>query len=563
MDIADLGIKVDSRQTERAAKELDALAVSAARAETAADGLHESSRRVAPAMGAAGQQSRMFAMQLSQVAQQASATGNYTQALAIQLPDMAMGFGAVGIAAGALAGVVLPALVSMFTSTAAEANAATEALKALAQAQIDAQGNIDKLRFGVDEAYQVELLKEQIRLRDEYTAKYAEASRIAQTFGNDERARTQYIADSRVELDKIKARYDEIGAALSNQQNRSAQLSVLQGIAAQKAGEMAAKQRDTAAETEKVNGALRAAGMSAADIAAMNFANIDQARAFAEGLAGALASAANYASFLSSTGQSSGPDAARSIVQFGGPVAMQPSGAGMAYVAPAGGGGGGGGGGGANPYADKLQSLVESLRSEREIETEWYEENLAILADRRAQEVLGQQAHQDALVALHEEYRSRIAEIDANSYSKRLGESADFFGALAGIAQAGGQRMAKVAAAAGAIEGTINAYRAALQALADPTIGFWGKAAAYASVLGAGLKGVAAIRSAGGIGGGGGSSIAAQGITSQAAGPMTEYRIYGLDRARRYTGEEIALIFDGLVEENKRRGTGGMNVTFV
>jgi hypothetical protein len=49
----------------------------------------------------------MMAMQLSQVAQQASVTGNWLQAIAIQLPDLALGFGPIGIAAGAAAGAIL------------------------------------------------------------------------------------------------------------------------------------------------------------------------------------------------------------------------------------------------------------------------------------------------------------------------------------------------------------------------------------------------------------------------------------------------------------------------
>ena len=51
-----------------------------------------------------GNSMRQASMQLSQVAQQGSVTGNYLQALAIQLPDLALGFGTVGIIAGALAG---------------------------------------------------------------------------------------------------------------------------------------------------------------------------------------------------------------------------------------------------------------------------------------------------------------------------------------------------------------------------------------------------------------------------------------------------------------------------
>lgn len=57
-----------------------------------------------------GNTTRMFAQQLSQVGQQTMATGNFMQALAIQLPDMGLAFGAVGAAVGLLAGIALPML---------------------------------------------------------------------------------------------------------------------------------------------------------------------------------------------------------------------------------------------------------------------------------------------------------------------------------------------------------------------------------------------------------------------------------------------------------------------
>ena len=57
-------------------------------------------------------QLRMMAQQLSQVAQQGAVTGNYLQAMAIQLPDIGMAFGTAGIAAGVLAGALLPVIQS-------------------------------------------------------------------------------------------------------------------------------------------------------------------------------------------------------------------------------------------------------------------------------------------------------------------------------------------------------------------------------------------------------------------------------------------------------------------
>ena len=65
---------------------------------------------------------RMLGQQLSQVAQQGAMTGNYLGALAVQLPDMAMGFGNLAIAASIVATVAMPLLTSAFGNgkTAAE-----------------------------------------------------------------------------------------------------------------------------------------------------------------------------------------------------------------------------------------------------------------------------------------------------------------------------------------------------------------------------------------------------------------------------------------------------------
>lgn len=76
---------------------------------------------------------RMASMQLSQVGQQTMATGNFVQALAIQLPDLALGFGAVGIMAGVAAGALLPLAVNLF-STGDNAEAAQDALDGFSEA---------------------------------------------------------------------------------------------------------------------------------------------------------------------------------------------------------------------------------------------------------------------------------------------------------------------------------------------------------------------------------------------------------------------------------------------
>ena len=119
-DFAQLILTADSRGLVSGEQALDRLADTAERTENRTGKALE---RVGKAANDVGKQSayasqglRMQAMQLSQVAQQASATGNWIQALAIQLPDLALGFGPIGIAAGAAAGAALSYYSSIINS---------------------------------------------------------------------------------------------------------------------------------------------------------------------------------------------------------------------------------------------------------------------------------------------------------------------------------------------------------------------------------------------------------------------------------------------------------------
>lgn len=56
---------------------------------------------------------RNLGLQLNQVAQVGGMTGNWMQALAVQMPDMLLGFGAIGIAAGIAAGAMIPFISTM------------------------------------------------------------------------------------------------------------------------------------------------------------------------------------------------------------------------------------------------------------------------------------------------------------------------------------------------------------------------------------------------------------------------------------------------------------------
>lgn len=64
---------------------------------------------------------RGFTQQLSQVGQMGAVTGNYLGALAVQLPDIGLAFGAAGTIIGTIAGVALPTLISALVGTSAKA----------------------------------------------------------------------------------------------------------------------------------------------------------------------------------------------------------------------------------------------------------------------------------------------------------------------------------------------------------------------------------------------------------------------------------------------------------
>jgi hypothetical protein len=90
------------------------------------------------AMGGSGGGLRNAALQLNQVGQQAMATGNFVQALSIQLPDLLLGFGTFGIAAGLAAGALLPLIANMVNA----GNESVSLKDALSGAR-DAVGELD------------------------------------------------------------------------------------------------------------------------------------------------------------------------------------------------------------------------------------------------------------------------------------------------------------------------------------------------------------------------------------------------------------------------------------
>lgn len=535
MDLAELGIRIDSASAVSGVSNLDRLTDAASRAEVATEKLATTSTGAARGFSLAGNNGRMLAMQLSQVGQMGAATGNYMQALAIQGADIGALFGVAGAVIGTVAGVALPMLISAMSSGTEQVSAMQSAMDALNSSADDASLKLSQVRFGLYSTEEVALIREVGRLVAEQTALRDQAVQ-------EEGIVAQYLID---QADAMNGQVAAARAALANYQKITAELEAAQ------------------VEQDLLTDGLTKAGLEALKLAGVDIASgISAARIEAANLAAelgiALSQAVSIMNMRGSKEYSGRGGDPRDFMEGG--AKSYNSGAHPFVYTPAapGSGGGGGGGGGIDPYQADLEALVASLEAKTETVQSWYEESRAMLADHRAQEILGTQQHQEAMIALEAEYQSRMSEIQGQAQQQRISDVGGFFGALAGVASAGGQRMVKIVAAFEAAQGIMNAYGAYLRALNSPVpMTPWGRAAAALNVLGAGLRGVMAIKQAGGIGGSvgstGGGAIAAQGATTQAPqGSMLT--IAGINRNDLLTGEMLEGIIDGIAKIGPIRG---------
>lgn len=163
--LAELSIKADTSQVVKADQDLKKLGNTAQNTEKKTDGFTAGAGKATKASSGFSNGARNLSLQLSQVAQQGSVTGNYFQALAIQLPDIMLSFGTLGILVGAAAGV----LGVGFANAASEASKETSTLS----------DEIDQLVDSYDDLGNKQ--RDLIRLKiAEETAKLNKETRIAQ-----------------------------------------------------------------------------------------------------------------------------------------------------------------------------------------------------------------------------------------------------------------------------------------------------------------------------------------------------------------------------------------------
>jgi hypothetical protein len=425
-DIATLGLRVDSRQLVQGTQALDRLGDQATMTERQTTQATTRMTRGFAASGAAaagmsrsfalgGNNTRMLAMQLSQVAQQAQAGGGLLRALAIQLPDIGLAFGTIGIAAGVAAGVLLPLAGNLF-NVGEEAKTASElvddlsiAFKNLQQAQDLAASSTEGLieRYGV--------VNEQIL-------------RIVQ--GLEQAALTGFQIATREAVAGFQEMESEVGRALGMLQtieavggNRvrglAATFETLPGPVREAAAavqnfatsgqEELAVQRDRALEAAEALQSLNDPAYNEAISNLLGFADVaSQALGRIRDEAGATAGA------LSALGGASGPDAAIAGIResgtgLGAPLTDVVS----TWRSPTRSRSGGGGGSGAREITAEMRAADQAIRQAQEAAVQFGDVQ-AILNERLASGAINLETYNAALEQARERY-------------SQVGEAAEFF----------------------------------------------------------------------------------------------------------------------------------------
>lgn len=161
-DVARLAMQIDVSGAQRARQALKGLQDGSIKAERATNTLIRSKGRLNQQSRATKNNLRGIALQLNQVAQQGALTGNFFQALAIQIPDLVVGMGPLGILLGGVAGGL--AILAFSAKDAADATDTlrerVESLELSYRELTSAQKAALQLEFAAEERARQKQIKE-------------------------------------------------------------------------------------------------------------------------------------------------------------------------------------------------------------------------------------------------------------------------------------------------------------------------------------------------------------------------------------------------------------------
>lgn len=208
--------------------------------------------------------------------------------------------------------------------------------------------------------------------------------------------------------------------------------------------------------------------------------------------------------------------------------------------------------GGSDEEDTSISSLVQEFLTEAEKLQIWREDSLAELEDFNARELEILGGHANAKAMIEQEYLKKVAALRRSQKDTELSHYQSFFGSMATVFEAGGDKLLGISKAFALAEASISIWRGAAKAL---ELTFPANLAAWGQVLATGAKAIQGISSAskGSSSVSGGSSIATPAASSESS--PQRVLIQGLESGMRLSPEELQEIFDQIYEENGRRGT--------
>lgn len=221
--------------------------------------------------------------------------------------------------------------------------------------------------------------------------------------------------------------------------------------------------------------------------------------------------------------------------------------------APNGGSSGGGGGGSAGNAG--LETLINSLQTEREVIDQWYAESQASLQSASDAELAIIGGRHEAELRLEEEHQKRLAGIKEAGNKSMLETTLSGAGEILSALGAFNDKALRISKVFAAAEALVSTYQGAAAELKKGVLGFGTAAAVIAKGIGfvAAIKGVSSSGTTSGTSSGGGRGSATVPTTTAQATPQTVY-IDSISPESLYTGQTLINLFDAFYSENDKRG---------
>jgi len=311
-------------------------------------------------------------------------------------------------------------------------------------------------------------------------------------------------------------------------------------------------------EGEALAKAAEKAGVSAAQLSHIAFSNISSAANEALRLAGNLGISLDTATKLAAMGDQGIPTDPSGKTYSGRgnalPTAEDLYSMRYGYTSPPSGAVGSGSGGGAAGNAG-LETLINSLQTEREVIDQWYAESQASLQSASDAELAIIGGRHEAELRLEEEHQKRLAGIKEAGNKSMLETTLSGAGEILSALGAFNDKALRISKVFAAAEALVSTYQGAAAELKKGVLGFGTAAAVIAKGIGfvAAIKGVSSSGTTSGTSSGGGRGSATVPTTTAQATPQTVY-IDSISPENLYTGQTLINLFEAFYSENDRRG---------